>query len=81
MQQALPAMELILRDALLCATAAAPLSQEAELSKHLHRSFTQSQLLRMRGVVGELLEATRSNANQNLTATALSSLLYEIKEP
>ena len=35
----------------------------------------------MRELVGELMESTRSNANQNLTATALSALLYEIKEP
>ena len=81
LQQALPEMELLLRDALLCATAAAPLSRDPALAKRLYRSFTQPQLLRMRNIVGELSEATRSNANQNLTATALSALLYEIKEP
>ena len=81
LQLALPAMELILRDALLCTTAASPLSQDAGLSQRLHNSFTQDQLLSMRELVGELMESTRSNANQNLTATALSALLYEIKEP
>ncbi len=81
MQQALPAMELLLRDALLFGTAAAPLAGDAALAKRLHGSFTEKQLLQMRTVVGELLEATRANANQNLTATALSALLYETKEP
>lgn len=80
LQQALPAMELILRDALLCGSAAQPMTGETALALQLHRTLTPQKLLRLREKSGELLAAVRANANQNLTATALSALFYEIKE-
>ena len=80
LQAALGEMELILRDSLLSGTAAAKLTAEDALSQKLRGQFTTGKLLQMRAQLGELLSATRANANQNLTATALSALLYETKE-
>ncbi|MBQ7597690.1 MAG: hypothetical protein IJU56_03825 [Clostridia bacterium] len=80
LQAALGEMELILRDALLSGVAVQTLTEEHALAEKLRGQFTTGKLLQMRAQLGELLSATKANANQNLTATALSALLYETKE-
>ena len=80
LQDALPVMELILRDALRFGSDTVPLTQEQALAGRLQQTFTPKKLLLLREIARDLLDATRANANQNLTATALSALFYEIKE-
>ena len=76
----LPEIELLLRDALVCNTAAAPMTRDADLVHRLHGTFTAQKLMQLREAAGELLFAVRANANQNLTAASLSAMFYEIKE-
>ena len=73
-------MEPILRDALILSSGSKELiSGEKETAEKLRTALTQKKLMLLLSEIQSLRDSAESSANQNLTLTRLSSILYSIK--
>lgn len=73
-------MEPILRDALILSSGGKELiSGEKETAEKLRTALTQKKLMLLLSEIQSLRDSAESSANQNLTLTRLSSILYSIK--
>ena len=81
-QDMMAQLQLLLRDALVADCGIAPLGEEEALSKKLRMRLTKDKLLRMIEEAAAFSQASKANANQNLTVTALcSSFAVILLEP
>ncbi len=73
-------MEPIFRDALILSSGGKELiSGEKETAEKLRTALTQKKLMLLLSEIQSLRDSAESSANQNLTLTRLSSILYSIK--